>query len=96
MGYFKNLQIEQMEASYPEDSKHKGWPECEFDGYPYAFDVDAQEEFDDWTDYEKEEQLGKIDDSSFLDKLGLDEDELAYAKYQWEKSEEEDRKRGII
>ena len=36
-----------------------------------------------------------LDDSSFLDKLGLDEDELSYAKYQWEKSQEEDRKRGI-
>ena len=36
-----------------------------------------------------------IDDGSFLDKLDLDEDELSYAKYQWEKSQEEDRKRGI-
>ena len=36
-----------------------------------------------------------IDDGSFLEKLGLDEDELSYAKYQWEQSEKEDRKRGL-
>ena len=37
----------------------------------------------------------EIDDGSFLEKLGLDEDELSYAKYQWEQSEKEDRKRGL-
>ena len=36
-----------------------------------------------------------IEDGSFLEKLGLDEDELSYAKYQWEQSEKEDRKRGL-
>lgn len=41
--------------------------------------------------YEDEED----DSSDFLDELGLDEDDLAYAKYQWEQSEKEDRRRGL-
>lgn len=49
------------------------------------------------TEKQSEEMIDdeEIDDGSFLEKLGLDEDELLYAKYQWEQSEKEDRKRGL-
>lgn len=66
---------------------------------PDAYDADGNKTINSWKLFQEDEMASSDyfdDDSSFLDKLGLDEDELSYAKYLWEKSEEEDRRRGII
>ena len=69
---------------------------------PDAYDADGNKTVNSWKLF-MEDEMASDDwndsdddgDSSFLDDLGMDEDELSYAKYCWDKSEEEDRRRGL-
>ena len=68
---------------------------------PDAYDADGNKTVNSWQLF-KDDELAREkyededdDSSEFLNELGLDEDDLAYAKYQWEQSEKEDRRRGL-
>ncbi len=66
---------------------------------PDAYDADGKRTVNSWKLFMEDELASEDDEdeesSEFLDKLGLDEEQLSYAKYQWERSEEEDRRRGL-
>lgn len=69
---------------------------------PDAYDADGKKTVNSWKLFMEDELASEAneededdDSSNFLDELGLDEEQLSYAKYQWEQSEKEDRRRGL-
>lgn len=69
---------------------------------PDAYDADGNKTVNSWKLFMEDEMASDEyndsdddGDSSFLDGLGMNDDELSYAKYCWDKSEEQDRRRGL-